>query len=696
MVRVLFSPQSVALIGVPRQTGVGAYNGLEMLLRYGYQGKIFVVHPKATEILGYPAYPRLLEVPEVPELAVIAVGRDRVLAVLQDCLVHGIRWIIVISQGFADADDQGQTLQAQLVSEARRYGARILGPNTMGSMNAFAGFTTAFVDRPRDPDPPRVTLVAQSGAPQVGSESFVGPLGKGIDLGNAADLGFVELLEYLEHDPETELIVLHMEGLVEGRRFLEVASRLTRRKPIIVFKTGRSEAGAQAALSHTGSLVGEDAVFSAAFARAGLVRVFSATELLDTVQAFRKLPPLKGPRLGVATASGALGIMAVDALSQEGLSLGRLNKTTRKMLEDKGPYWHRLHNPVDLWPIGMVSGDFIGCVETALSGFLADPEIDGAVGLLPALASPLHQDLLTTPKMINRLGPERVAKPLVLSIYGDHREQTCRDLEPVPGVACYPSVERAMAALGQLYRYHSALNASPETLFQGKVAATPDPPPRPTAAPVLLGQAALDFLAAFDIPILDGQLAQSESEAVDIAETYSYPVVLKVVSPQWLHKSDLGGVLLNLSGPDQVRRGFQRLQAAVDCHTPGATLEGILVQKQLKGKELLLGIKQDATFGPVVVCGLGGIYTEVLQDVAQNLAPVTIAQAQALLVSLRAYPLLLGVRGEPPVALEELAQVIAKLSELALSVTDLKELDVNPLIATPEGCWAVDARLVWQ
>ncbi|MDD3579921.1 MAG: acetate--CoA ligase family protein [Desulfobacca sp.] len=696
MVRALFSPQSVALIGVPRQTGVGAYNGLEMLLRYGYQGKIFVVHPKATEILGYPAYPRVLEVPEIPELAVIAVGRDRVLPVLQDCLVHGIRWIIIISQGFADADDQGRELQSQLVSEARRYGARILGPNTMGSMNAFAGFTTAFVDRPRDPNPPRVTLVAQSGAPQVGSESFIGPLGQGIDLGNAADLGFVELLEYLEHDPETELIVLHMEGLVEGRKFLEVASRINRRKPIIVFKTGRSEAGAQAALSHTGSLVGEDAVFSAAFARAGLVRVFSATELLDTVQAFRKLPPLKGPRLGVATASGALGIMAVDALSQEGLSLGRLNKTTRKMLEDKGPYWHRLHNPVDLWPIGMVSGDFIGCVETALSGFLADPEIDGVVGLLPALASPLHQDLLTTPKMINRLGPERVAKPLVLSVYGDHREQTCRDLEPVPGVACYPSVERAMAALGQLYRYHQAVNSRPETLFQEKVVATHVQPPRLTKEPVLLGQAALDFLAAFDIPILASRLTQTESEAVDIAENYGYPVVLKVVSPQWLHKSDLGGVLLNLSGPDQVHRGFQRLQAAVECHTPGATLEGILVQKQLQGKELLLGIKQDATFGPVIVCGLGGIYTEILQDVAQNLAPVTVAQAQAMLVSLRAYPLLLGVRGEPPVALEELAQAIAKLSDLALSVTDLKELDINPLIATPQGCWAVDARLVWQ
>ncbi|MFP3867218.1 MAG: acetate--CoA ligase family protein [Desulfobacteraceae bacterium] len=691
----LFSPASVALIGVPRQTGVGAYNGLEMLVRYGYQGKIFLVHPKATEILGFKAYPRILEVPEVPELAVIALGRDRVLPVLQDCLAHGIRWIIIISQGFADADAQGQQLQTQLVSEARRYGAHLLGPNTMGTMNAFGAFTTAFIDQVRDPNPPPVSLVAQSGAPQVGSESFIGPLGKAIDLGNAADLGFVDVLEFLEQDSETELIVLHMEGLTDGRKFLEVASRITRRKPIIVFKTGRSEAGARAALSHTGSLVGEDAVFTAAFARAGLVRVHSATELLDTVQAFRKLAPLKGPRLGVATASGALGIMAVDALSQEGLTLGRMAKTTRKMLEDKGPYWHRLHNPVDLWPIGMVSGDFIGCAEAALGGFLADPEIDGVVGLLPALSSPLHQDLLTTPKMINRLGPMRVGKPLVLSLYGDHQEQTCQDLAPVPGVACYFSVERAVAALGKLYHYHQAINTA-GTWSSAKPAPSRPRPPRPSPQPVLLGQAALEFLAAYDIPVLPSRLTQSDQEAVEAAEAYGYPVVLKVVSPQWLHKSDLGGVLLHLSGPEQVRQGFLRLQAAVECHTPGATLDGILVQKQVSGKELLLGIKQDATFGPVAVCGLGGIYTEILQDVAQNLAPVTVPQAQAMLLSLKAYPLLLGVRGDPPVDLERLAQAIADLSKLAVSEGDLQELDINPLITSPEGCWAVDARIVWQ
>lgn len=691
--RVLFSPESVALIGVPRQTGVGAYNFLEMLLRYGYPGKIFVVHPKATAILGHRAYPRVLDLPEVPELAVIAVGRDRVLSVLQDCLNHGIRWIIVVSQGFADADPTGRELQQEMVVQARRYGARLLGPNTMGTMNAFSGFTTAFIDQVREPEPPPVTVVAQSGALQVGSESFTGPLGKAVDLGNAADLGFVDALEYLATDPKTQLIILHMEGLTQGRKFLDLATRLTRQKPILVFKTGRSEAGAQAALSHTASLVGEDLVFSAAFARAGLIRIGDATELLDTVQAFRKLPPLKGPRIGVATASGALGIMAVDALSREGLTMGRLSRTTRTLLEERGPYWHHLHNPVDLWPIGMVSGDFLACAEIALAGFLADPEIDGVVGLLPALASPLHQNIVPSPEMIARLGPERAGKPLVLALYGDRRELTRQELEKLPGVACYFSVESAACALGHLYRYHQAISTAPEQFQYERLAAGPA---LPGEQPVLLGQEALEFLAAYQIPVLPGRLAQTEAEAVEAAEACGYPVVLKVISPQWIHKSDLGGVLLNLDRPEAVRAGFARLQAAVEDRTPEATLEGILVQKQMHGQELLLGVKQDATFGPVVICGLGGIYTDVLQDVAQTLAPVTVAQAQALLASLKAYPLLLGIRGEPPVAIKDVALALSRLAILAVAVPELQELDINPLIATPDGCWAVDARIVRQ
>jgi acyl-CoA synthetase (NDP forming) len=689
--KVFFNPNSVVLIGASRQTGVGAYNGLEMLLRYGYQGKIFLVHPQTPEILGHKALARIEDLPEIPELAVISLARDRVLPVVEDCLAFGMRRFVVISQGFADADPQGQELQASLVSLMRSHNALLVGPNTMGSMNAYSGFTTAFVDVPRPANPPPVSLVAQSGALQVGQESFTGTLGKALDLGNAADVGFVEVLEYLEQDPHTRIIVLHMEGLVQGRKFLEVARRVNLTKPIVVLKTGRSPAGAQAALSHTGSLVGEDAVFSAAFRRLGLTRAQGAADLVDKVQAFRKLPILKGPRIGVATPSGALGIMALDALSQEGFKPGRLPAVIREKVEPQGPYWHRLHNPVDLWPIGMMIGDYLKVAQETLSGFLADNEIDGVIAMLPALSSPLHRNITNTAEFIAGLGLEKFHKPLAISLYGDYRDHLMQELEEIPGVACFVSVERAVQALACLYRYHQATassSASPPSFLES-------PPPSPAAprkTSLLLGQEALEFLERHQIPSAPGALTHTPEEALAAARKYNYPVVMKIVSPEWVHKWDRGGVLLEVGSDAAVLQGFRSLQAKAAGEKPW----GILVQKQISGKEVLLGIKQDATFGPVVACGLGGIYTEVFKDVAQTLAPIDEKQARELLATLKAYPLLQGVRGEAPSALPELARALAALSRLALAEPDLKEADLNPVIVNEQGCWAVDARLAWE
>jgi acetyltransferase len=690
---LFFNPRSVLLIGVSRQTGVGAYNGLEMMLRFGYRGKIFVVHPQAGEILGHKTYAQVEDLPEVPDLAVIALARDRVVHIIEDSLAKGIRRFVIISQGFADADDKGGKLQARLTALAKEHGARIVGPNTMGVMNNFTGFTTAFVDVPRVLPPPPVTLVAQSGAPQVGSESFTGPLGKAIDIGNACDVGFEDVLEYLEHDPETRVIALHMEGLVNGRRFLEVSARLSRTKPIVVLKTGKSEAGARAALSHTASMVGADDVFSAAFERAGVMRAANAQDLLDTIQALRKLPPLKGPRIGIATPSGALGIIALDALAAEGLQPGPLPQSVKEAVEPLGPYWHRLHNPVDLWPIGMKTGDFLKVAKETIAGFLADPDIDGVMAMLPGLSSPLHHNNIATPEFVASLNLGRFGKPLVLAFYGDYREELHRLLERVDGVACYFSVEEAAHGLARLHQYHLIRTRPPENLN-----ITAPAPKKALNHPKhnLLGEAALEFLAAYGIAPVPGALSLSAEEAADLARQLGYPVVLKVIAPEWLHKSDKGGVVLNLRSDEEVRRGFRGLQEKFQAEAPQADLEGILVQKQARGREILLGVKQDATFGPVVVCGLGGVYTELWRDTAQTLAPLSLSQSHALLSQLKSYPLLTGFRGEPPVDLDAVAQALANLSRLAVEHPELQELDINPLIASPDGCWAVDARIVWK
>lgn len=687
----LFAPQVVALVGVSRRTGVGAYNGLEMLQRYGYQGRVYVVHPQADEILGQKVYPRVQDLPEVPDLAVIAVGRDLVLEVVQECLLKGCRWLVIITQGFADADTQGKKLQERLVAAARQYQAHIIGPNTMGVLNAFAHFTTAFVDLSCPGDPPPVTLVAQSGAPQVGAESFTGPLGKAVDLGNAADVGFPEVLDYLEQDPQTKVIALHIEGLRYGRRFLNTAARVNQSKPIVILKTGRSQAGAKAALSHTGALVGQDQVFTAACRRAGLTRVDSAQDLQDTILALRKLPPMQGPRVGIATPSGALGIIALDALSQEGLVPGPLPERIVREVEPQGPYWHALHNPVDLWPIGMLTGDFLQIAGQTLAGFLEAENIDGVVCMLPAIGSPLHHNLLATPEFFAPLELERHHKPLTIALYGDARETVRRALAPVPGVACYFSVEQAVHALGQLYRYHLSV-CRPREIWPEPRAGDTAPPP---TSPLLLGQEALDFLAAQGIPTVPGRLTHTGDEAAEAAATLGFPVVLKVISPDYLHKTDQGGVLTNLADQAAVSAAYQRLQPLLAGAAKGAAT-GILVQKQLAGRELLLGLKNDATFGPILVCGYGGTYTELWQDTAQTLAPITPAQAQKLLASLRSYPLLTGYRGEPAVDVAAICQVMVNLADLGMAYPRLQELDLNPLIATPQGCWAVDARLVWR
>ena len=453
--QLFFEPASVVLIGVSRQTGPGAYNNLEMLLSYGYAGRIYLVHPKVPEILGYKTYRQVAELPEVPDLAVISLGRERVLPAFAECAAHGIKRVVVISQGFADADDRGKELQAQLTALAQERHVRYLGPNTMGVLNPFAGFTTAFVDIPREASPPPLTMVAQSGVFQAGASSFTGRMGKAIDVGNAGDVDVVDVLEYLEHDPQTRIIVLHLEGMGRGRQFLETAARIVPQKPIIALKTGKSPAGALAAKSHTGSLVGEDAVFDLAFREAGIIRARSLVELRAFSKAFLHFRPMMGPRLGMVTATGAFGILAADACADYGLEMAPFPEGLRD-LEEERIAWHQLHNPVDIWPLGMVTGSFTGVFRRAAAGLLASDQVDGVLGVGPAWASPQHADVDMAATVRELLRGNTDHKPLALLLYGD--EAACRaqrgELALEPDVACFDTLEEAVAGLAATWRYH--------------------------------------------------------------------------------------------------------------------------------------------------------------------------------------------------------------------------------------------------
>jgi acyl-CoA synthetase (NDP forming) len=693
--QLFLEPRSVVLIGTSRQTGAGAYNNLEMLLRYGYQGRIYLVHPKVKEILGFKTYPRMADLPEVPDLAVISLGRERVLSAARECVGHGIRRLVVISQGFADADTRGAELQQKLTRLAAEHAARVLGPNTMGILNPFTGFTTAFVDIPREPLPSPITVVAQSGVFQVGAVSFTGRIGKGIDVGNAGDVDVVDVLEYLETDPQTRVIVLHLEGIKRGRQFLATAARIVPSKPIIALKTGRSAAGAQAAMSHTGSLVGEDAIVDLALAQAGIIRVRGLVELMAVSQAFLHFRPMAGPRLGVVTATGAFGILAADACEDYGLELAPFPESLRE-LEEERVAWHKLHNPVDIWPLGMITGSFTRVFKRAIAGLLQAEGVDAVLGVAPSFSSPLHADL-DIPGAVRKLHSSNPRhKPLVLLLYGDEpaHEAQVDDLAREPDVACYDTMEEAVMGLAATWRYRQFL-AQPSL---GQDFTLPPPSgnrPFPLAPEgVLVGQEAMEILKPYGLPAAPGVLAADETEAAAAADDLGYPVVLKIISPDWLHKSDWGGVRLGVASPEELRQSYRALVERFRQRTPAGVLSGILVQKQVQGIELLLGLKRDPQFGPVLVAGAGGIYTEVLKDVARALVPVNPEQANKMLQSLKIYPMLQGVRGQPGVDLSALTAALVNLSRLAVDYPEIRELDLNPVMASHEGCWGVDCRIV--
>ena len=689
-----FQPHSVVLIGVSRQTGLGAYNNLEMMLKYGYQGRIYLVHPKVPEILGHRCYANISELPEIPDLAVISVGRDRVLPAFAECVDRGITRVVIISQGFADADEKGKKLQEELAALANKSGTRVVGPNTMGVLNAFAGFSTAFVEVPRDRTPPPLTMVVQSGVFQVGSESFTGRFGKAIDIGNACDVDFVDALEYLENDPETQIIVLHMEGMMRGEEFLRVSSRVARKKPVIVLKTGRSEAGAQAALSHTGSLVGEDNVFDLGFAKAGLIRVRNMIELHAVSRAFLHFKRMTGPKLGIVTATGACGIMTADACEDYGLELAPFPEKIRNQLEISRISWHRLNNPVDVWPLGMVGGSFTDVFKRAARGLLEDENVDAILGIALAMASPMHEDV-DMPAAMNELKDANVNhKPMALWLYGDGRLSQGESLEDVPDVACFDSIDEAVMGLAAVYRYTKHQEYAEERALPKL---EPSAAPRSFSLPkggLLVGEEALNLLRHYDIPLVPGGMADSAGEAASIAESIGYPVVLKIISPQWLHKSDRGGIKLDVGDETQLLRSYAELEQLFDSSTPQGVLEGILVQKQIKGTELLFGIKKDPQFGSILVAGFGGIYTEVFKDVARGLVPITSKEAEQMLQSLQVYPILKGIRGQQGVDFAALIDTLMALSRLASDYPEIVELDLNPILAGPEGCFSVDCRIV--
>lgn len=691
----LVTPRSVALVGVTSRTGKHSNNPLASLLNSGYSGRIYAVNPHAREIMGIKVHNKVADLPEVPELAVICAPRDAVLPLLQDCARLGAKLVIIVAQGFTDGNEEGQALQQQMDALARQYNMRILGPNTLGVVNNLSGFNTSFMPFINRQAP--VGILSQSGIFMTGSARFSGGIGIAIDSGNTADIDFADLLPHMARDPRLQVINIHMEGVRDGRKFMQAAARATRQKPLLVLKTGRSAAGARAAGSHTGSLAGEDGIFDAAFKQCGVIRVTDVEEMSDYNRVFTTLPLMRGPRVGVVSITGGGGIMAVDACARHGLEIARFNDQTSAALKNLFPDWMEPGNPVDIWPASMLSS-YDEVYRRVLTTVLQDPGVDGVICITPAWFADDYLDISATIAQAAGSGD----KPVTLWAMGSRWRDLADKLEQQGTLVAFPSTHRAARALAALYRqYLVASRTEPPqnyTLVTGATAraSQADQASKATDNTGLLLDTASTWklLEQYHIPVAPWGLAASPGEARLLAEQLGYPVVLKVDSPDLTHKSDLGGVVLNIPDPAALDRAWQNMMTTIRATHPQAVLRGALVQKHITGgTEVILGSKKDPQFGPVLLCGVGGIFTELVAATSLRIPPLTREEIMAMLQETVLYRLLTGARGTPRANLDQLIDVITQFSQLLLGEPGIREIDINPLLAGPQGATALDARV---
>lgn len=691
------NPLSIALVGASSRTGPGAFNVLEQMLGTGYMGRIFPVNPRGGTIMDIPVYRSVMEIDEQVDLAVVATPRTEVPAVVRECVSKGIRAVVIITQGFSDADDKdGPHLHQEILDAIEGTPTRVVGPNTIGLINNFINFNTSFIEFDTKPAP--VGIICQSGVFLNAANDFNGGVGIGIDIGNTADIGFAECLEYLAEHPQIKVINIHMEGLRDGRRFLEAARRATPHKPVLVLKTGSSEEGARAASSHSGSMAGEDTVFSAAFAQSGIIRVDSSNRMADLNRTLTTYREMRGRRIGVITISGGAGIMAVDAAGKHSMEIARFSPDTIAALNSVYPDWMRPGNPADIWPAGMARG-YRGVITGALDKILSDEAVDAVLCVTTAYRDP-DSDPQNTVGLINNVAARCPQKPTAIWTIGPHKIKYAEKFAEAGLVVAYGSPDDAMYCLAQLYHYHSAVKGADFSVYlppgntdHGLVSSTLES--GLNAGLSALNEEALDIIEAYGIPVVRRSLAKGPEEAARQAEMLGYPVVMKIASPDVPHKSDIGGIKLNITSKDEAVQAYNEIKDNVLARIPNARINGVLLQCQVSGgTEVILGGKRDPQFGPVLVFGLGGIYTELVRDVSFRVAPITRDAALEMIRETRSYKILSGARGREPGDIDGLADCLVRLGALLHDHPEIAEVDINPLLVTAKGCLAVDALIL--
>lgn len=697
--RVLFWPRSLAVIGASNREGTVGRELFANVLMNGYTGVVYPVHLTAKSILGVKAYPSMLHIRDEVDLAIIIVPAVAVPATLEECGQIGVKAAIVISAGFKEMGEQGKILERKVKEKADKYDIAMIGPNCFGMISTDPRVRLNATFGRVMPKHGNIAFISQSGALGIAALEFcqaqdIG-LSKFISIGNKADINENDLLSYLKDDDETDVILLYLEDLADTRRFLELARSITgdqeRTKPILAIKSGRTIEGARAASSHTGALAGSDVAYDAFFEQCGILRVESLNELFEYAIAFARQPVPKGNRVAILTNAGGAGIMATDTAVRNGLKLAELKEETKAALRASLPKTASVNNPID------VLGDADEQrYASALQRILADENVDGVITIwTPTLMA----ETRAVAAAIAQVAPGS-GKPVMgcLMSLGDTKE-IARALDKIPS---YTLPETAVKAMARMARYGQWLNRPRTTVrvftdvrsarVRDLIAAVKARPRRFVTEPE-----AHEIMACYGLPVLPSKLVQTEDEAVEAAAQVGYPAVIKIVSPDVLHKTEFGGVRVNIENESALRSEYQTLLKNVKSRLPHADIWGVFVQKMApKGREFILGMNRDPQFGPLIMFGLGGIMVELLKDVAFRVAPVRELSARTMITEIKGYKLITGFRGEPPADEEKIVECLERLSQLSMDFPEIQEVDINPFLVYErgKGAYAVDARVL--
>lgn len=691
----VFYPESIAVVGASRNSAKVGAQILHKLIIYGFQGTLYPVNRKAKDVHSIRAYPSVSAIPDSVDLAIIVVPSEHVIPVLEECADKGVRGAVVITAGFKEIGGEGVEREKELLKLVRNRGIATIGPNCMGIINTHPGTKMDATFAPTFPSLGRTAFMSQSGALGVAVLDHAKKINLGfskfVSLGNKADVSVNDLLEYWGSDPETDVILMYVESFGNPRNFVRIAREVTPKKPVIALKPGRTEAGRRAAVSHTGSLAGLDEATDALFEQCGVIRVGSIEELFDLATAFSMQPAPKGRDVGIVTNAGGPAIMATDSLVSVGLSVPTLGQKTQKKLREVLVDEATTTNPVDMTAHGDPAR-----YEKAVRAVLNDSRVDSC---LVIFVPPAMVDELEVAKTILKVAKRQKKKTIISCFLGSTEESPGFHLLTTSGVPAYLFPESAAKALSSMYAYGKFLQRDKGKVKKFRV-------DKKTVERVfdtcgadgrcrLNEVEVLEVLNAYGFSLAEYGVAADLKEANDVADRIGYPVALKAMSPQIVHKSDFGGIALGIEDRKELSRELKAMTGKIK--KAGFPISGYLVQEFVtSGKEVIIGMKNDPKFGPLIMFGLGGIYVEILKDVAFRLTPMTDADAERMIKTIRGYPLLTGVRGERPSDTDTILDHLQRVSQMVNDFHRIEELDINPMMVFDKGKGAkiVDARMV--